>query len=171
MITAARDVGQELVKTSCARPEPPVVIRSGYVPLAFGRSRLRVATSDAGLLSTVTAHYALLARRVDQLAALLAVPEVAWTRFARCSALRLPRSTASKTVTGSRWPAVALLGESGRSHPSCSGGRPTPQAVKMTTSRQRPRLARTPENRLFGVDAPDLTISNLTSTEHNFLSS
>lgn len=59
-----------------------VVIRSGYVPLAFGRRRLRAATADAALLFAVMARYALLARRIDQPAALLAVPEVAWTAFA-----------------------------------------------------------------------------------------
>jgi translocator protein len=59
-----------------------VVIRGGYVPLAFGRRRLWAATADAALLSAVMARYALLARRIDQPAALLAVPEVAWTGFA-----------------------------------------------------------------------------------------
>ena len=59
-----------------------VVIRSGYVPLAFGRRRLWAATADAALLFAVMARYALLARRIDQPAALLAVPEVAWTGFA-----------------------------------------------------------------------------------------
>jgi benzodiazapine receptor len=59
-----------------------VVVRSGYVPLAFGRRRLWAATADAALLFAVMARYALLARRVDQPAALLAVPEVAWTGFA-----------------------------------------------------------------------------------------
>jgi benzodiazapine receptor len=59
-----------------------VVIRGGYVPLAFGRRRLWAATADAALLFAVMARYALLARRIDQPAALLAVPEVAWTGFA-----------------------------------------------------------------------------------------
>jgi benzodiazapine receptor len=59
-----------------------VLIRSGYVPLAFGRRRLWAATADAALLSAVMARYAFLARRVDQTAAVLAVPEVAWTAFA-----------------------------------------------------------------------------------------
>jgi len=59
-----------------------IVIRSGYVPLAFGRRRLWAATADAALLFAVMARYALLARRIDQTAALLAVPEVAWTGFA-----------------------------------------------------------------------------------------
>ncbi len=59
-----------------------VVVRSGYVPLAFGRRRLWEATADAALLFAVMTRYALLARRIDQPAALLAVPEVAWTGFA-----------------------------------------------------------------------------------------
>jgi tryptophan-rich sensory protein len=59
-----------------------IVIRSGYVPLAFGRRRLWAATADAALLFAVMARYALLARRIDRPAALLAVPEVAWTTFA-----------------------------------------------------------------------------------------
>jgi len=59
-----------------------VVVRSGYVPLAFGRRRLWAATADAALLFAVMTRYALLARRIDQPAALLAVPEVAWTGFA-----------------------------------------------------------------------------------------
>jgi translocator protein len=58
-----------------------IVIRSGYVPLAFGR-RLWAATADAAILCAVMARYALLARRIDRPAALLAVPEVAWTEFA-----------------------------------------------------------------------------------------
>jgi tryptophan-rich sensory protein len=59
-----------------------IVIRIGYVPLAFGRRRLWAATADAALLFAVMARHALLARRIDQPAALLAVPEVAWTGFA-----------------------------------------------------------------------------------------
>jgi len=59
-----------------------VVIRSGYVPLAFGRRRLWAATADAALLFAVMARYAVLARRIDRPAALLAGPEVAWTGFA-----------------------------------------------------------------------------------------
>jgi translocator protein len=59
-----------------------VVIRSGYVPLAFGQRRLWAATADAALLCAVMARYAVVARRVDQPAALLALPEVAWTAFA-----------------------------------------------------------------------------------------
>ncbi len=59
-----------------------VVIRSGYVPLAFERRRLWAATADAALLCAAMTRYAFLARKVDQTAALLAVPEVAWTAFA-----------------------------------------------------------------------------------------
>ncbi len=59
-----------------------VVVRSGYVPLAFGSRRLRAATADAALLCAVMTRYAVVARRVDQPAALLALPEVAWTGFA-----------------------------------------------------------------------------------------
>ena len=57
-------------------------IRLTRQPLAFGRRRLWAATADAALLLAVMARYALLARRIDQPAALLAVPEVAWTAFA-----------------------------------------------------------------------------------------
>ena len=42
----------------------------------FGRRRLWAATADAAILFAVMARYALLARRIDQPAALLAVPEV-----------------------------------------------------------------------------------------------
>jgi translocator protein len=59
-----------------------VIARSGYTPLAFGGRRLWAATADAALLSAIMARYAFLARRVDQTAAVLAVPEVAWTAFA-----------------------------------------------------------------------------------------
>jgi tryptophan-rich sensory protein len=59
-----------------------VIVRSGYVPLAFGRHRLWAATADSALLCVVMAHYASLARRVDQTAAALAVPEIVWTAFA-----------------------------------------------------------------------------------------
>lgn len=59
-----------------------VVVRSGYVPLAFGRRRLWAATADAAALFAVMGRYALVARRVDRPAALLAVPEVAWAGFA-----------------------------------------------------------------------------------------
>jgi tryptophan-rich sensory protein len=51
-----------------------VIVRSGYVPLAFGSRRLWAATADSALLCIVMVHYASLARRVDQTAAALAVP-------------------------------------------------------------------------------------------------
>jgi translocator protein len=59
-----------------------VAVRSGYVPLAFGRRQLWAATADAALLCAVMSRYAFLARRVDQTAAVLAVPEIGWTAFA-----------------------------------------------------------------------------------------
>jgi tryptophan-rich sensory protein len=59
-----------------------VVVRSGYVPLAFGRRQLWAATADAALLCAVMTRYAALARQVDPAAAALALPEVAWTGFA-----------------------------------------------------------------------------------------
>jgi translocator protein len=59
-----------------------VLVRSGYVPLAFGRRQLWAATADAGLLLAVMARYAQLAGRIDQTAGALAVPEVAWAGFA-----------------------------------------------------------------------------------------
>jgi len=59
-----------------------IIIRSGYTPLAFGGRRLWAATADAALLSAIMARYASVARRVDRAAAVLAVPEVAWTAFA-----------------------------------------------------------------------------------------
>jgi benzodiazapine receptor len=59
-----------------------VIVRSGYVPLAFGGRRLWAATVDSGLLCAVMVRYASQARRVDQTAAALAVPEIAWTAFA-----------------------------------------------------------------------------------------
>lgn len=59
-----------------------VAVRSGYVPLAFGRRRLWAATADSAALTVVMLGYALRASRDDQLAAALAVPEIAWTAFA-----------------------------------------------------------------------------------------
>ena len=59
-----------------------VVVRSGYVPLAFGGRRLWAATADSALLCAVMARYALLARRTGRPAGALAVPEIAWTAFA-----------------------------------------------------------------------------------------
>jgi hypothetical protein len=48
------------------------------VPLAFGSRRLRAATAGAAMLFAVMTRYALLAPRIDQPAALLAVA------FPRC---------------------------------------------------------------------------------------
>jgi translocator protein len=59
-----------------------VIVRSGYVPLAFGSRRLWAATADSALLCAVMTYYASLARQLDRSAAALAVPEVAWTAFA-----------------------------------------------------------------------------------------
>ncbi len=59
-----------------------VIVRGGYVPLAFGSRRLWAATADSALLCIVMVHYASLARQVGQTAAALAVPEIAWTAFA-----------------------------------------------------------------------------------------
>ena len=59
-----------------------VVLRSGYVPLAFGARRYWAATVDSALLCTVMVRYATVARRADPAAAALAVPEIAWTAFA-----------------------------------------------------------------------------------------
>ena len=59
-----------------------VVLRSGYVPLAFGARRYWAATADSALLCAVMLRYATVARRADPAAAALAGPEVAWTAFA-----------------------------------------------------------------------------------------
>ena len=60
-----------------------VVVRTGYVPLAFGGQRhLWAATGDSGLLCAIMVRYAVVARRADRGAAALAVPEIAWTAFA-----------------------------------------------------------------------------------------
>ena len=96
-----------------------VVIRSGYVPLAFGRRRLWAATADAALLFAVMARYGLLARRVDRPAALLAVPEVAWTGFATVlsttvAAINSRRASAPAAVAA-RLLEVYYETESGRS--------------------------------------------------------
>jgi translocator protein len=87
-----QDHGQD---RDLARPEPgkarrealawwaaAVVVRSGYVPLAFGQRRLWAATADSALLCAMMTRYAVLARHADRDAALLALPEVAWTAFA-----------------------------------------------------------------------------------------
>ena len=59
-----------------------IAVRSGYVPLAFGGRRFWAATADSALLCAMMARYAMLAREVDPAAAVLAVPETAWTAFA-----------------------------------------------------------------------------------------
>jgi translocator protein len=59
-----------------------VIVRSGYVPLAFGGRRLWAATADSALLCAVMTRYAFVSRRIDHNAAALAVPEIAWTAFA-----------------------------------------------------------------------------------------
>jgi translocator protein len=72
-----------------------VIIRSGYRPLAFGGRRLWAATADAALLFAIMARYAFLAHRVDQTAAVLALPEIDWTASATVLARRSPRKTAN----------------------------------------------------------------------------
>ena len=59
-----------------------IIVRSGYVPLAFGRRWLWAATADSALLTAVMTMYAVRARRTDAAAAALALPEIAWTAFA-----------------------------------------------------------------------------------------
>lgn len=59
-----------------------IPVRSGYVPLEFGRRALWLATADSALLTAVMAGYSLQARRADPAAAAMALPEVAWTAFA-----------------------------------------------------------------------------------------
>src|ERR1700751_4827835 len=83
-IWRAREPGEEIParRAALAWWALAVAVRSGYTPLAFGGRRLWAATADAALLSAVMVRYTFLARRVDQTAAALAVPEVAWTAFA-----------------------------------------------------------------------------------------
>ena len=71
-----------------------VVVRSGYVPLAFGSRRLWAATADSALLCAVMVRYASLARRVDQTAAALAVPEIVWAAFATVLSAAVARKNA-----------------------------------------------------------------------------
>jgi benzodiazapine receptor len=71
-----------------------VIVRSGYVPLAFGSRRLWAATADSALLCVVMVRYASLARRVDQTAAALAVPEIAWAAFATVLSAAVARKNA-----------------------------------------------------------------------------
>jgi benzodiazapine receptor len=81
-----------------------VVVRSGYVPLAFGQRRLWAATADSALLCAMMARYAALARRTDRDAALLALPEVAWTAFA---------TVLSAAVAAGNLPSLAGTGPAG----------------------------------------------------------
>jgi translocator protein len=83
-IWRAREPGEEISarRAALAWWALAVAVRSGYTPLAFGGRPLWAATADAALLFAIMARYSLLAREVDQAAALLAVPEVAWTGFA-----------------------------------------------------------------------------------------
>jgi tryptophan-rich sensory protein len=81
-----------------------VLVRSGYVPLAFGRRRLWAATADAVLLSAVMTRYAFLARRVDPAAALLATPEVAWTAFATALSAAIAAKNTALSQLGARRP-------------------------------------------------------------------
>jgi tryptophan-rich sensory protein len=57
---------------------------------------LWAATADAALLSAIMARYAFLARRVDQTAAMLAAPEVAWTAFATVLSTAVAAKTANR---------------------------------------------------------------------------
>ena len=59
-----------------------LAVRSTYTPLAFGERRLWSATVSAGVLCGLMTEYAVLARRVDPAAGMLALPEVVWTAFA-----------------------------------------------------------------------------------------
>jgi tryptophan-rich sensory protein len=73
-----------------------VVVRTGYVPLAFGQRRLWAATADSALLCAVMARYGVLARRVDGPAAALALPEIAWTAFATVLSTAVARKNAGR---------------------------------------------------------------------------
>jgi translocator protein len=79
-----------------------VAVRSGYVPLAFGRRRLWAATADAALLSAVMTRYAFLTRSIDPTAALLAIPEVAWTAFATALSAAIAAKNAARPTTRPR---------------------------------------------------------------------
>ena len=86
------------------------------------------ATADAALLFAIMARYAFLARQVDQTAAVLAVPEVAWTAFATV----LSTAVAAKTANLPKRCRAAVPREEASSadSPDLSGttelGRPTP---------------------------------------------
>jgi len=75
-----------------------VIVRSGYVPLAFGSRRLWAATADSALLCAVMVRYGSLARQVDQTAAALAVPEIVWTAFATVLSAAVARKNALPAV-------------------------------------------------------------------------
>lgn len=75
-----------------------VIVRSGYVPLAFGSRWLWAATADSALLCIVMVRYASLARRAGQTAAALAVPEIAWTAFATVLSAAVARKNSLYTV-------------------------------------------------------------------------
>ena len=75
-----------------------VVVRSGYVPLAFGSRRLWAATADSALLCAVMARYAIAARQAGRAAAATAVPEVAWTAFATVLSAAVARRNPGPTA-------------------------------------------------------------------------
>ena len=109
-----------------------VVVRSGYVPLAFGRRQLWAATVDAALLCAVMTRYAALARQVDPAAAALALPEVAWTGFATVLSTAVAvDNSAQNSPKGRLRPAAApqLRPRSGRFHD---------HVKKVLSARQKP---------------------------------
>ena len=57
------------------------------------------ATADSALLCIVMVNYASLARRVDQTAAALAVPEIAWTAFATVLSAAIARKNSLQAVS------------------------------------------------------------------------
>ncbi len=79
---AARDRGAAARRAALRWWAAAIAVRSRYVPLAFGGRRFWAATADSALLCAMMARYAMLAREVDPAAAVLAVPETAWTAFA-----------------------------------------------------------------------------------------
>lgn len=70
-----------------------IVPRTGYVPLAFGRRWLWLATADSAALCAVMTLYAIRAGRADRRAALLALPEIGWTAFATVLSAAVARRT------------------------------------------------------------------------------
>jgi tryptophan-rich sensory protein len=85
------DLGDPAVRRTLAIWGAAVVIRSGYTPLAFGQRRLWWATADAALLAATMTAYTISASRVDPVAAILALPETAWTSFATVLSTELAR--------------------------------------------------------------------------------